>query len=255
MLLPGTQPFLNIYNPVSLEDMDSVRLMDRTDTKFLMPVGLLPVLLEDLSDSYKILEMGQQRSFTYNTRYLDTPEFLFYNQHVTGKLARHKVRCRRYEATGGEFLEIKTKTNKGRTKKWRTANDFNSDYFTGEASLFIRKYIPYCLTPLQPVLNNKFIRITLAGISTRERITIDYNISFSTMNGQSVELPFLAIAERKSERFSGQTPFITSARKIGIRPAGFSKYCVGSSLLMDMPRKNILKPTLLLLNKIENGYS
>ncbi len=255
MLLSGIQPLLNIFNPVSLEEMDSVRLMDRTDTKFLLPVGLLPVLLENLSESYKILDIGQQRSFPYNTRYLDTSEFLFYNQHVTGKLARHKVRCRRYEDTGDEFLEIKTKTNKGRTKKWRTANDFNSDYFNGEVSLFIKKYIPYCLSPLRPVLKNKFIRITLAGINTRERITFDYNISFSTMNGQSVEIPFLAIAERKSERLSGQTPFIISARKIGIRPNSFSKYCVGSVLLMDMPHKNILKPTILLLNKIENGYS
>jgi hypothetical protein len=147
------------------------------------------------------------------------------------------------------------KNNKGRTKKWRIRYDFNSNSLDGEVSLFIRKHIPYSLPTLGPVLDNKFSRITLAGAGTNERITFDYNISFSTMGGGTVGLPFLAIAELKSEGFFKQSPFITAARKVGIRPTGFSKYCVGSALLMDLPRKNTLKPKLLLLNKIQNEYS
>jgi hypothetical protein len=255
MILSAASPFLNTFDPVSLEEMDRLKFMDRVDTKFILPAVMLPALLENLNENYKILEIDQQRSFKYDTRYLDTAGFLFYNQHVRGKLARHKIRCRRYEATGGEFFEIKMKTNKGRTKKWRIRSDFNRNTIDGEISEFIEKHIPYSILPLGPVLNNKFIRITLAGTGTNERITFDHDISFSTMSGKLIELPFLAIAELKSEGFYKQSPFIAAARNIGIRPSGFSKYCVGSALLMDMPRKNILKPKLLLLKKIENEYS
>ncbi len=255
MLSASIQPLLNAYSPVTLEETDNLRFMDRVDTKFIFPAGLLPVLIGSLPGSYKILEIGGMRSFLYNTRYLDTADFLFYYQHLTGRLARHKVRCRSYESTGGAFLEIKMKTNKFRTKKWRIENDFSNDCSDEISSQFISKHIPYRLNGLQSVLINKFTRITLAGTDPRERITFDYNMTYSTMNGKSADLPFLAIAELKSEGFYAQTPFILSVRKIGIRPTGFSKYCIGNALLRDLPRTNILKPKLLLLNKIENGYS
>ena len=255
MLSPVIQPLLDAYSPVSLEDIDSLRFMDRVDTKFVFPAGQLPILIGSLQGIYRVLEIGGMRAFLYNTRYMDTADFLFFRQHVTGRLARHKIRCRSYESTGGAFLEVKMKTNKNRTKKWRIENDFSNDCSDERALQFISKHIPYSLNGLQPVLINKFIRITLAGIDTCERITFDYDLSFSTMNGESADLPFIAIAELKSEGFYNQSPFILSARRIGVRPTCFSKYCIGNALLRDLPRKNVLKPQLLLLNKIENGYS
>jgi hypothetical protein len=107
---------------------------------------------------------------------------------------------------------------------------------------------------LQTVLDNKFTRITLAGIETRERITLDFDISFSTAGTNSIELPFLAIAELKSDGYPRKSQFTGVIRGMGIKPTGFSKYCIGTALLKDIPRKNILKPKLLLLKKIENEY-
>jgi hypothetical protein len=255
MLSTAVQTLLDTYREVSLEDIGSLRFMDRVDTKFVFRAGLLPVLVGSLKESYSVLEIGGLRAFRYNTRYMDTADFLFFHQHVTGRLARHKIRFRNYESTGGAFLEIKMKTNKNRTRKWRIENDFNNDCSDEKAAQFISKHIPYSLNGLQPVLFNKFTRITLAGSGTCERITLDYDLSFSTMDGKSADLPFLAVAELKSEGFYNQSPFILSARKIGIRPTCFSKYCIGNALLRDLPRMNILKPQLLLLNKIENEYS
>jgi hypothetical protein len=255
MSLPEIQNMLDNFNPLPLEEMDNVRLMNRVDTKFVFSAGLMPVLIKKLSPNYKILEINRQRSFRYNTIYLDTEDFLFYNQHVTGKLARHKIRRRQYESTGGAFLEIKMKTNKNRTIKWRIRNDFPGRIIDENAASFLKKHVPYDPFFLQPVLMNRFTRVTLIGTGLSERLTFDYDMSFSTMSGESAELPFLAIVELKSERFCWQSPFIAAAKEAGIRPTGFSKYCVGNVLLKDVPRKNILKSKLLLLNKIENEYS
>ena len=119
MALPEIQNILNSFGPISLEEMDSIRLMNRMDTKYVFSAGLLPLILDTLTASYKILEIEQKRDLLYHSRYLDTEEMLFYLQHVTGKLARHKIRFRKYESTGTTFLEIKRKTNKNRTVKWR----------------------------------------------------------------------------------------------------------------------------------------
>lgn len=255
MMSPVIKTLLEGFSSVSLGDIDSLRYMDRMDTKFVFPAGQLPLIIGSLQADYRVLEIEGMRSFLYNTRYMDTADFLFFHQHMTGKLARHKIRCRSYESTGGAFLEIKMRTNKMRTKKWRIENDFSADCYDEKSTQFISKHIPYSLPGLHPVLINKFKRITLAGTDTCERITFDYDLSFSSMNGESADLPFIAIAELKSEGFYSQSPFISSLRKIGIRPTGFSKYCIGNALLRDLPRKNLLKPQLLLLNKIENGYS
>jgi len=246
---------LNSFSPVSLGELDSVRLMNRIDTKFVFSAGLFPDFLCSLVNSYRILEIDQKRNFLYNTKYLDTEDMLFYLQHVTGKLERHKIRFRTYESSGLSFFEIKKKTNKNRTVKWRIEDTFNTDYRDEKATFFIRKHIPFSSFTLQPGIENKFNRVTLVGAETKERITFDHCISFSSQNGNNAELPFLAIAEIKSDGYPSSSPFMLAAKKMGIRSTAFSKYCIGNILLRDLPKKNILKQKILLLNKIENEYS
>jgi hypothetical protein len=254
MAVAQLDSILNLFSPIQLDEMDSVRLMNRMDLKFVFSAGLLPDFLSSLTPGYKILQIDQRRNFLYNTRYLDTDEMLFYLQHVTGKLARHKIRFRKYESTGITFFEIKKKTNRNRTIKWRIEDTFNADIRDEKASLFIRKHIPYNSFILQPGLENNFTRITLVGTETKERITFDHSISFSVMNGGQAELPYLAVAELKSDGFPSSSPFVVAARKMGIKSTAFSKYCVGSAMLRDLPKKNILKQKILLLNKIENEH-
>lgn len=246
---------LQSFSPVNLEEAGCLKLMNRVDTKFVFPAALLPHLLETLSPEYKILEINNKRNFLYESRYFDTEEMLFYLQHVRGKLARHKVRFRRYDSTGTSFLEIKRKTNRNRTVKWRIENSYDTR-ITGEAaSRFIRKHIPFNSLVLMPVLENRFSRVTLTGFNTMERLTFDFNMNFTSAEGSCIELPYLAIAELKSEGFPAKSSFTTAARQLGIRPTGFSKYCIGNALLRELPKKNILKEKIILLNKIENEYT
>lgn len=234
--------------------MDSVELMNRFDTKYLFSASKLPAFLEMLDGKYRILEIAGERSFPYSTLYLDTQDYLFYRQHVTGKLERHKIRYRTYLATGTTYLEIKKKTNKNKTVKWRLKNDSDPGAIDQNATDFICKHLPGSALKLRPVLRNGFMRSTLVGIESKERITVDFRMDFETIDGAKFEMPYMAIVELKSECYTCHSPFRDAVRESGIRAVGFSKYCTGNAILLDIPRKNILKEKILLLNKIENEY-
>lgn len=240
------------FEPVDLNEMDSVQLMNRFDTKFIFPANRLPDIIKMTGDYYKILEINNQRSFQYNTTYLDTASHSFFHHQMTGKLERQKVRYRVYESTGSSFLEVKRKTNKNRTTKWRIKNNQTDGFFDNEAMSFLAEHLPKDYLDIKPVLVNRFSRLTLVNFKIPERITLDFDMFYKAGNGRNIRLPFLAIAELKKEGYNGQSPFIKIMKKQGIHPASFSKYCIGSALLYDMPRKNMLKETFLRLKKIEN---
>jgi hypothetical protein len=254
-MIVSIDPILDSFHSVGLDQMDDVKLMNRTDTKFVFPVCKLPELLRLAKRNYSILEIDRERFFSYTTTYLDTNDYYFFCQQATNRPERHKVRYRTYESTGHTFLEVKRKTKKNRTIKWRIANNLLPEGCDQEALIFLNDFVPEESKKLRPVMTNRFTRITLVGLKTKERITIDYAISFSDENGHSIQLPYLAIAELKQEGYTNQSPFIRIAKQCHIRPSGFSKYCVGSALLYDLPKKNAFKRKFLLLNKVEHEYN
>jgi hypothetical protein len=244
---------LTKLKPVRLATMDCVRFMNRTDTKYVFPVSKLCDLIENLNGKYKVLEIEKLKTQLYTTTYLDTKDFLFYYQHVNGQLERHKIRFRTYESTGESFLEVKTKTNKNRTIKTRLNFDIASDSFDEISSTFIQLHSSVDPVLLRPVLINRFTRATLISFATLERITLDFNLSFTDIEtGIRIEMPYIAIAELKKEGHSASSPFNDNLKTMGIYPTSFSKYCIGSAILNDSLRKNILKPKLLKLKKIED---
>jgi hypothetical protein len=230
--------------------------MNRIEIKYLLNIRNIPLLLSMLSENYKALEINNLRIFPYSSTYMDTADSLFFYQHVRGQFDRFKIRYRKYESTGQSFLEIKKKTNKGRTIKRRIEQKAETSMINPAAEEFIGEYSPVTAGSVQPVLLNRFSRITLAGIDTRERITIDFNISFSDITGtDSHSFPWLAIVEFKKESYSDSLYFRSLIKNAGAYPASFSKYCVGSSLINDSLKKNIIKRKILLIKKLENEYT
>ncbi len=248
----GICDLLQQFRPIGLKQMNGVEFMNRRDTKYIFPCWKLPALLSMLKDNYHILEINKVRDMIYKTTYLDTQEHTFFNHQAKGKLARHKIRYRTYESTGTTFLEVKRKNNKHRTIKWRIQNDLIDEKYSYTARNFLKGFIPDEFDRIFPVLNNRFTRITLVSLECKERVTIDYGISFSNKKGASLHLPFLAIAELKKEGHTNQSPLAIKMKTNEIRPHGFSKYCIGSALLYDLPRNKAFKPNILLLKKIEN---
>ena len=107
------------FSPITLAEMSSVKLMNRTDTKFVTTLPQLMALLEMAQDDYFAQEIDGQRNMLYDTTYFDTRTFEMYQEHQTGHTNRQKIRFRTYVSSNLQFMEIKTKNNHGRTKKKR----------------------------------------------------------------------------------------------------------------------------------------
>ena len=251
------QTLIEKFDPITLDEMDSVRLMDRTDIKYIFSVSRLPTILGRAVKNYRILEIKNERVHVYNNQYFDTYDYQMYSKHHSGKLNRYKIRYRNYEVSNVTFLEIKLRTNKRRTIKKRIRNNFTS-VINKESSSFIERNSPYKSNELKPVLINDFQRITLIHKSDKERITVDFNISYtcnSSDTKRTHDLPNLAICEIKRKGFSNSSDFIAILKSEGIRQSSISKYCIGAALLNDNLKHNRFKPKLIYINSIHNSHN
>ena len=105
------------FEHISLAQMDGVKLMNRTDTKYTFSYSKLNLLLKRMQPFYKILEINNQLIHSYKSLYYDTEDRKFYLDHHNNRVNRNKVRFREYVGSNLTFLEIKLKNNKGRTIK------------------------------------------------------------------------------------------------------------------------------------------
>jgi SPX domain protein involved in polyphosphate accumulation len=110
---------INMFSPITLAEMSSVKLMNRTDTKFVTNREKLCQLLEMAQTDYYVQDIDGGRNLEYDTTYFDTSHFDMYSEHQHGHANRQKIRFRTYCCSGLQFMEVKTKNNHGRTKKKR----------------------------------------------------------------------------------------------------------------------------------------
>lgn len=240
-------PILYTYDPISLKEMKSVRLMNRTDTKYLTSVRNLLRWLEQARTEYRVQEIDGACEMPYYTRYYDTEECRMYLDHLHGRLARQKIRIRVYENSGTAFLEIKDKNNRGRTNKERVPC---VELDAAAHSDFIAEHSRYRAEALSPRLENRFTRITLVNRRMTERLTVDTDLRFHNLRTDSVcRLDSLAVIELKRD---GRTysPAAEMLRRLRIRPAGFSKYCMGMALTDEALARNRFKPRLRSIRKM-----
>lgn len=243
---------LSNFDGISLSQMDGIKLMNRMDRKFIIPLDLLPHLLERLTTDYDIQEIENKRSFEYATLYFDTPDYEMYKAHQNGKLNRLKVRTREYIDSNLCFLEIKKKSNKGMTRKIRVANSVPDSIKEGNSPLFLSSNSPYCSDLLEAKLWSLYRRITLVNKARTERLTIDCDLSFrNKCTERGVSLPGMVIVEIKKEQDS-YSPITDSLTQLRVKPKGMSKYCLGVALTENPERvkTNRFKSKLLDINKI-----
>ena len=243
---------LKRFEPISLQEMDSVRLMNRTDTKFMVSRAQLEDMLLHLGSNYRILEVGDVRVNRYQTLYFDTIDFRCYRQHHNGKRNRFKIRKREYVESQLSFLEYKEKTNKGRTIKSRIklggiaeSIDEKENAFIDERTHEHREY--------EPKLWNSFGRITLVDTVAGERLTIDTDITFQ-FGDRSAGIPELVIIEVKRDEQSGASEVLRQLKHQLVRPESMSKYCLGVALLYPEMKSNNFKQKLLKIEKIKLAY-
>tara|TARA_Y100001954_G_C15774753_1_gene586353 strand:- start:259 stop:1005 length:747 start_codon:yes stop_codon:yes gene_type:complete len=240
---------LRQFKPISLKDMNSVSLMNRTDVKFLFKKSQLPILLSELISHYNILKIENKMIQVYKSLYFDTHNRLFYMSHHNRRVNRNKVRFREYVDSDLFFLEIKLKNNKGKTIKTRMRVDKIYKNLLPEHNLFIKSAIGRDLSLIAQHWIN-FNRITLVDKLNTERITIDLDLNYSN-DSQSGSLDNIIIAEVKKDRSSQSSKFTYIAKEYHIIPTRMSKYCISTINLNKNVKFNRFKSKILLINKLQ----
>lgn len=245
---------LHAFQPITLDKMSAVKLMNRVDTKYVTTTRELGRLLQLLVDDYYIQESTDGlRNFPYHTIYFDTESQQMYATHHSGKKTRQKIRMRCYESTGDNFLEIKLKNNKGRTKKKRIEID-EMEESTSRYADFIAAYSAFQSNQLTQQLENWFTRVTLVNRRFTERLTIDTNLRFNNLvTGGRQELVNIAIIELKRDGLT-DSPVLRRMRELRIKPSGFSKYCMGMVFTNPNVRTNRFKERVRMVEKLNQPF-
>lgn len=225
---------LEALRPITLDEMDSIKLMNRIDSKYLTDeAGLLRLLSAAAAAGYRVLVTEGVRISPYDSVYFDTEGLRMFCDHHNRRLVRQKVRTRCYVNSGTTFLEIKRKNNKGRTKKKRTEIPIGElmDFKADDAAVsYLAKHSWFTVADVSPVLATKFRRITLVNHAMTERLTIDTALNFEnyrTHKGASLE-DTVIIELKQDGRAASQMKGILLDRRV--KPTRVSKYCVALTL-------------------------
>lgn len=257
LISPVKDPYSQLiasFNSISLKEMDDVTLMNRVDTKYIINNSQLSELLEKALKHYRIVEINGKRVIPYSTIYFDTETTEMYMMHHNGKLNRSKVRMRSYIDSGISFLEIKSKSNKGRTTKNRIgiANEqFDAMTLKEKEQDFLKEMD---VQPIQliPQIQNNFRRITLVDNQLTERVTLDTMLTFKNVStGLCKKVEDLVIIEMKQDG-ALSSYFKDYLQSIRIHSGSMSKYCMGMMLVNPNLKSNGFKNKLRKITKITN---
>ena len=242
---------LSAFEPITLKDLDSVKLMNRVDTKMVIKTEQLPDVLDMLSGEYFVLEIDGRRISSYESLYYDYATLDLYMKHHNGHSNRYKVRFRKYIESNMSFLEVKFKSNKKRTIKTRIKTDDIEYNLQPDSVDFLKEQTTLDISKLEPSVLIFYRRITLANKDLTERVTIDVNLSFQNYYlREVVEHPDMAIIEVKQERFNRKSSAVQALHKHRVHPIRLSKYCLGVMTCLDSIKRNTFKKKLLKLAKI-----
>ena len=251
-MIDTIRQIVGTFNPISLKEMDSVKLMTRSDQKYICRIDQLPGILELARPDFKVLENHGTRLLGYESQYLDTPDHRMYLMHHNGRLNRYKIRIREYTESHEFFIEIKFKDNHRNTTKKRVSIGPDRNYHAPEIRKFIEQNTPFSPDGLEPKLFSRFTRMTLVNHAILERVTIDVEPSWH-FGETRISLPNVVILEVKSAKSSNTRGFGMLLRDARILPRRLSKYCTGTVLLYPGIKHNRFKPKMLHLNKLEKN--
>ncbi len=249
---------LNQFAPIRIEEMDSIKLMNRIDSKYLTDTLVLSEILSDaLASGYRIFENCGKRLLGYDSIYFDTEDIRMFTEHRRGKATREKVRTRSYTDSGQYFLEVKRKDNHKRTKKKRItipAEDFSDFRKKTDTCGWLDAHSDYSSDILSPSLESTFKRITLVNRNLNERITIDTSVKFRNPRTKTVaSLGAAAVIELKQDgRTGSQMKGILLKHRV--KPIRISKYCIGIASTDSTVQLGRFKSKLRAIEKLNKQF-
>ncbi len=238
--------------PISLDEMSEIRLMKRTDQKYVTNIPTLLRLLEETKGSYYAQRIDGRCIASYATTYWDDAKtHMLFRLHEAGHKPRRKVRVRTYLNSNDSFLEVKLKDNHGKTTKRRVkVPSVEAVTDEGAGRDFVLETAGLDMEKLSPSVANNFYRLTLVNLAKTERLTIDFSISFyNYATGQHAGMDNVVVIELKRDGRC-PSPILPILRHLRVKPAGFSKYCVGASVTDPDLHINRFKKRLIKLGKV-----
>lgn len=146
-------------------------------------------------------------------------------------------------------MEIKQKAANDQCVKSRIQINTQNLVRENRTEQFISQHCPVSENQLESKLNNHFSRFTLVNPIDIERVTIDLGLTLFN-DDQEVVLPGVAVVEVKQAKRHDQTPLVNALHEAHLHPQGFSKYCIGVSLLETQVKHNRFKKNLLQLDRL-----
>ncbi len=259
MNIPSAPPAIDLgllsrFEPITLEEMDSIKLMNRIDTKFVTDTLMLKSVLEDaLRHGYRAFECDGERMHAYDSIYFDTADLKMFTEHRRGKLVRQKIRTRVYQESGLCFLEVKKKNNHSRTKKKRIRipqTDFQDFRNDSEACSWLASNSGYHRDNVHPAIETSFNRITLVN----KGLTIDTSVTFRNLRtGGSSDLGATVIIELKQDgRIRSEMK--DNLLEHRIKPFRISKYCIGTVLTDSGVAAGRFKQKIKYIDKLNKNF-
>lgn len=216
---------MTLMNKISLEEAKKIKLMNRIDKKYVIDFEQFCLLIPYILDNYYIVSDSNQRILLpYKSIYFDTKNYDMYNDHKVNKENRQKIRIREY-SSGDKFLEIKNKNN-SKTNKIRIQT---SSYLLNEYKKWIVDNLNYDINNLKEKLEVIFKRLTIVSKDKKERITIDFGISFYNFtNNKFKRVDEIIIEVKKPDE--NKSDFENKLNSLNIQETKISKYFLGITL-------------------------
>jgi VTC domain len=234
------------FPPADLALLQARALLQRSDTKFLVPIALLPALLGELPAHYAVLGAPGALGSPYRTLYFDTPELRCFHDHRRGRRLRHKLRIRTYDDRRLTYLEIKSRRSSALTDKARLELPYDQGHLDERCAALIAARCQLDAAQLRPQLWIDYRRLTLIGLHREERCTLDFSLSVADVDHTrtTAALDGLAFLEVKQPEPDPASPMLRALRALQQRPRSLSKYLVAVCELHPEERANQLRPTL-----------
>ena len=238
---PDPNPVLDLPAIELPELLERAALQDRMDRKYLLPIGEMHLLVDQLRDDARVLQIDGRRDFAYESVYFDTPDLVCYLQAARRRRRRFKVRTRTYVDAAECYLEVKTRDHRGHTVKYRQTHDADlPTTLTRDGRAFTDLIVATTNAAshddldLNPTLITSYRRSTLFLPSSNSRMTIDTDLRWTLDSGATLTLPGMTIVETKTaSRPSAADRLLWRG---GRRPTLISKYGTGlAALRPDLP--------------------
>ena len=198
---------LKTFSTINLTELNATAsYLKRIDTKYLLNGDEFSKILNELKKDFKVLEIKGRKIFSYDNVYMDSEDYLFYNQHQEWKKSRTKVRTRYYTNTNQAFFEYKQKNN-WITSRYRYEFPAEEHGFMTKGKKRFFEWVWQSMyswvdTPkISPSIKTTYKRITLVSNDWSERLTVDYDIKTKDLRDKKaneVSLQNLVIIESKS---------------------------------------------------------